>query len=98
METGLWPAVGPDGTALEGSAGTPLALDERGKPFSAVLRFMKGEHPLATLNSDLWVEFRPIFGQTWQQNPSRTMGLVLQCRVPQQSTPQTNYKAVSWHF
>ena len=43
METGLWPAVGPDGTALEGSAGTPLALDERGKPFSAVLLFMKGD-------------------------------------------------------
>jgi hypothetical protein len=31
------------------------------------------------------------------QNPSRTTGLVLQCRLHQQSAPQTNSKAISWH-
>jgi hypothetical protein len=43
------------------------------------------------------VGFRPIFGQTWPQNPSRTTGLVLQCRLHQKSAPQTNSKAISWH-
>ncbi len=42
--------------------------------------------------------FRPIFGQTWPQNPSRTTGLVLQCRLHQKSAPQTNSKAISWKF
>ncbi len=42
--------------------------------------------------------FRPIFGQTWPQNPSRTTGLVLQCRLNQKSAPQTNSKAISWQF
>ena len=39
---------------------------------------------------------RPIFGQTWPQNPFRTTGLVLQCRLHQKSAPQTNSKAISW--
>ena len=52
---------------------------------------------LATRNSDL-SGFRPIFGQTWPQNPSRTTGLVLQCRLHQKSAPQTNSKAISWQF
>ncbi len=43
----------------------------------------------------------PIFGQTWPQNPPRTTGLVLQCRLHQKSAPQTNSKArglaVHWH-
>ncbi len=28
-----------------------------------------------------WVGFRSMFGQTWPPNPSRTTGLVLQCRL-----------------
>ena len=31
------------------------------------------------------VGFRPIFGQTWPQNLSRSTGLVLQCRLHQKS-------------
>ncbi len=42
--------------------------------------------------------FWPIFGQTWPQNPSRRMGLVLQCRLHQKSAPQINYKTISWQF
>jgi hypothetical protein len=42
------------------------------------------------------VGFRPIFGQTWPQNPSRTTGLVLQCRLHQKPAPQTNSKASLW--
>ncbi len=42
--------------------------------------------------------FRPIFGQTWPPNPSRTTGLVLQCRLHQKSAPQTNSKTISWQF
>jgi hypothetical protein len=42
--------------------------------------------------------FRPIFGQAWPQNPSRTTGLVLQCRLHQTSAPQTNSKTISWQF
>ena len=38
----------------------------------------------------------PVFGQTWPRNPSRTAGLVLQCRLYQKSAPQTNSKAISW--
>jgi hypothetical protein len=52
---------------------------------------------LATRYSD-FSGFRPIFGQTWPQNPSRTTGLVLQCRLDQKSAPQTNSKAISWQF
>ncbi len=51
---------------------------------------------LAILNSDLWAGFRPIFGQTWPQNTSRTTGLVLQCRLHQKSAPQAN--SISWQF
>jgi hypothetical protein len=40
--------------------------------------------------------FWPVFGQTWPQNPSRTTGLVLQCRLHQKSAPQTNSKAISY--
>ncbi len=40
--------------------------------------------------------FRQIFGQTWPQNPSRTTGLVLQCRLNQKSAPQTNSNTISW--
>ncbi len=42
--------------------------------------------------------FRPIFGQTWPQNPSGTTGLVLQCRLHQKLAPQTNSKTISWQF
>ena len=42
--------------------------------------------------------FLQIFGQTWLQNPSRTTGLVLQCRLHQKSAPQTNSKTISWQF
>ncbi len=41
----------------------------------------------AIRNSD-FSGFRPIFGQTRPQNPSRTTGLVLQCRLHQKSAPQ----------
>ncbi len=53
---------------------------------------------LAILSSDCWVGFRPIFGQTWPQNPSRTTGLVLQCRLHHKSAPQTNSKAITWQL
>ena len=42
------------------------------------------------------VGFLPMFGQTWPQNPSRSTGLVLQCRLHQKSAPQTNSKAMPW--
>ncbi len=48
---------------------------------------------LATRYSD-FPGFRPIFGQTWPQKPSRTTGLVLQCHLNQKSAPQTNSKAI----
>ncbi len=44
----------------------------------------------------IFADFRPIFGQTWPQNPSRTTGLVLQCRLHQKSAPQTICKTMSW--
>ena len=49
-----------------------------------------------SLAGNFRVGFRPIFGQTWPQNPSRTTGLVLQCRLHQKSARQTNSKAISW--
>ena len=56
---------------------------------------LRGGQKLSWLrNSDCWVGFRPMFGQTWPQNPSRTTGLVLH----QKSAPQTNYNAISWQF
>jgi hypothetical protein len=39
---------------------------------------------------------RPIFGQGWPPNPSRTTGLVLQCRLHRTSDRQTNSEAISW--
>ncbi len=39
--------------------------------------------------------FRTIFGQTRPQNPSRTTGLVPQCRLHQQSLPETNSNTIS---
>ena len=59
------------------------------------LKFWVPEGRLAGIFRD---GFRPIFGQTWPQNPSRTTGLVLQCRLHQKSAPQTNSKAISWQF
>ncbi len=52
---------------------------------------------LATRYSD-FSGFRPIFGQTWPPNLSRTTGVVLQCRLHQKSPPQTNSKVMSWQF
>ncbi len=52
---------------------------------------------LAILNSDFWAGFRQIFGHAWPPNPSRTTGLVLQCRH-QQSAPQTNSKLIAAHW
>ncbi len=52
---------------------------------------------LAIRYSDL-SGFRPISGQTWPQNPSRTTVLVLQCRLHQKSAPQTKSKTISWQF
>ncbi len=43
-----------------------------------------------------WVCFRPIFGQPLPLNPSRTTGLVLQCRLHQKSARQTNSKATTF--
>ena len=45
---------------------------------------------LATRYSDS-SGFRPIFGQTWPQNPSRTAGVVLQCRLHQKSGPPDKF-------
>ena len=50
---------------------------------------------LSIRNSDFWAGFRPNFGQTWPQSPSRTTGLVLQCRLHQKSAQRTNSKANS---
>ncbi len=45
----------------------------------------------------IWPEtFGSVFGQTWPQNPFRTTGLVLQCRLHQKSARLTNSKATSW--
>ena len=37
-----------------------------------------------------------MFGQSWPQGPSRTTGLVVQCRLHQISARQTNSKAISF--
>ena len=52
--------------------------------------------PECSLAGICWVGFRPIFGQTWPQDSSRSTGLVLQCRLHQKSTRQTNSMAISW--
>ncbi len=52
--------------------------------------------PEGSLAENARVGFRPIFGQTWLQNPSRTTGLILQCWLHQKSTRQTNSKAILW--
>ncbi len=46
--------------------------------------------PEGNLAGNFRAEFLPIFGQTWPQNPSRSTGLVLQCRLHHKSAPQTN--------
>ena len=48
--------------------------------------------PEGSLAGNFRVGFRLIFGQTWPQDPSRSTGLVLQCRLHQKSAPQTNSK------
>ncbi len=53
-----------------------------GTLFSSGFKVLSGS--VATGNSD-FSGFRPIFGKTWPQNLSRTTGLVLQCRLHQQS-------------
>ncbi len=53
--------------------------------------------PEGSLAGKFRVGFRPIFGQTWPQNPSRTTVLVLQCLLQHKSARQTNSKALSWH-
>ncbi len=52
--------------------------------------------PVGTIRSLSIFLFWLIFCQTWPQNPSRTTGLVLQCRLHQKSAPQTNSKSISW--
>ncbi len=52
--------------------------------------------PEGSLAGNLWAGFRPIFGQTWPQNTSRSTGLVLQCWLHQKSARQINSKAISW--
>ncbi len=52
--------------------------------------------PEGSLAGNFRVGFRPIFGQAWPQNPSRSTGLVLQYRLHQKSTRQTNSNAISW--
>ena len=61
------------------------------RPIVATWHILSGS--LATRYSD-FSGFRTIFGQTSPQNPSRTKGLVLQCRLHQNSAPQTNSKAM----
>ena len=53
--------------------------------------------PESSLAGNVRVGVRSSFGQTLPQKPSRTMGLVLQCRLHQKSAPQTNSIATSWH-
>ncbi len=71
----------------------PLVGPAASAPAKAIL-----SGSLAILHSDFWAGFRPISGQTWPPNPSRTTGLVLQCLLLQTSAPQTNSKANSWQF
>ena len=53
--------------------------------------------PEGNLAGNVRAGFRAIFGQTWAPNPSRSTGLVLQCRLHQKSARQSNSKAISWH-
>ena len=52
--------------------------------------------PEGSLAGNFRIGFRPIFRQTWPQDPSRSTGLVLQCRLHQKSARQTNSKAIPW--
>ncbi len=52
--------------------------------------------PEGSLAGFVRVGFRLSFGQTWPENPSRSTGLVLQCRLDRKSARQTNSKATSW--
>jgi hypothetical protein len=52
--------------------------------------------PEGSLAGNYRAGFRLIFGQTWPRNPSRTTGLVLQCRLHQKSARQTNSGAIAW--
>ena len=46
--------------------------------------------PEGNLTGNFRADFRQNFGQTWPPNPSRSTGLVLQCRLHHKSAPQTN--------
>ena len=46
--------------------------------------------PEGNLAGNFRADFRQNFGQTWPPNPSRSTGLVLQCRLHHKSAPQTN--------
>ena len=75
-------------------------------PFGIALwRFVVSMFPLGAYMCHSWVlegslagncrvGFRLIFGQTWPPTPSRSMGLVLQCRLYQKSAQETNSKAI----
>ena len=52
--------------------------------YSMISRLIELSGSLAIRSYD-FSGFRPIFGQTWPQNHSRTTGLVLQCRLQQKS-------------
>ncbi len=93
---------------LNSRAGPPLDPIDRGPRAPARtgprMRSARWSPIWATISGSLAIRnyifsgFRSIFGQTWPPNPSRTTGLVLQCRLHQKSAPQTNSKAISWQL
>ena len=57
LESGFWPQVDPDGKAIvDGRAGEAIAMDEGGKPFTAVLLFAKGSAELSRHGGRIAVE------------------------------------------
>ncbi len=67
-----------------------------GRSFRFAERSTQDWVPEGSLAGNFRVGSRPIFGQTWPQDPSRTTGLVLQCRLHKKSARQTDSKAVPW--
>ncbi len=88
--SGLW-RWGPTTGGSRPTVSLPAAL------LAASIFCVRLSGSLATRYSDC-SGFRPIFGQSWPQDPSRTTGLVLQCRLHQKSALQINAKAISWQF
>ena len=86
---------------LGGSACASVLIHLSAGPLSKILHrssAIRNSDLWAIRNSDLWAGFRPIFGQTWPPNLSRTTGRVVQCRLHHKSAPHTNSKDISLQF